>query len=133
MGAIEQRLRDLGFALPALNQSAANYVPGVLCGDVVFISDQTPKRDGKLVYKGKLGADVSKEKGYQAAQLCALNCLAALEELVVLDNVERIVRMTGYLNSESDFLDQSQFINGASDLLGNLFGEQGKHARSAWA
>ena len=131
MITIKQQLNKIGLQLPALNQPAANYVLGVQVGNLIFISGQTPKLNGTLRYKGKVGEQLTAEDGYAAARLCALNCLAAIDEMVGLDQVAQIVRVTGYVNSAQDFVDQSKVINGASDLLVELFSERGKHARSA--
>lgn len=130
--SIENRMVDLNLVLPALNRPAAAYIPGVMEGDLLFVSGQTPKVNGVLQYKGKLGSEISEEEGYQAAKLCALNCLAVVSELAGgLEKVQRIVKVTGFVNSTSDFTGHSQVLNGASDLFNLIFEERGTHARSA--
>ena len=128
----EAKLRDLGLALPEVPKPVAEYVPAKRVGDLVYVSGQGPIRDGKPVYVGRVGAEVSPEDAYKAAQICALNCLAAVKSLVgSLDAVEEIVQVRGFVNSAPDFHDQPKVINGASELLVKLFGERGRHARAA--
>ena len=127
--SIYERLMALGLELPPFNPPAANYVPVVCCGNMAYTAGQTPKLAGVLQYKGKV---VSVEEGYQAARLCALNCLGQLDKMDGgLDNIARIVKVVGFVNSVPDFTAQSGVLDGASDLLGGLFGEAGRHARSA--
>jgi enamine deaminase RidA (YjgF/YER057c/UK114 family) len=114
-------------AAPNPNLSAATKF-----GNLVFVAGHGPHKDDQLVYRGKLGQDVDAETGYQAAQLVALNMLASLKaEIGDLDRVKRIVKLLGMVNSAPDFGQQPEVINGASDLLTHVFGERGKHARSA--
>ena len=128
----EVRLKELGLELPEVPKPVAEYVPAKRVGDLVYVSGQGPIRDGKLVYMGRVGAEVSPEDAYKAAQLCALNCLAAVKSLIgSLDAVEEIVQVRGFVNSAPDFHDQPKVINGASELLVKLFGERGRHARAA--
>ena len=130
--SIEKKLKELGIVLPLPNPPGAIYQPGVLAGNFIFTAGQTPKVDGKLVYKGKVGQEVSVEDGKKAARLCCLNCLAIIKEVAgSLDRVERIVKMTGFVNANADFYQQSKVIDGASSLLYDIFGEVGGHARSA--
>lgn len=132
MPSPEERLKELGIELPKPPKPLAAYVPAVRAGDLVFISGQAPMRDGKPVYTGRVGADLTLEEGYEAARLVMINALAVLkEEIGSLDNVERIVKVLGWVNSAPDFTQQPQVINGASELLEQLFGERGRHARSA--
>ncbi|HLS90350.1 MAG TPA: RidA family protein [Limnochordia bacterium] len=132
MPSPEERLKELGIELPKPPKPLAAYVPAVRAGDLVFISGQAPMRDGKPVYTGRVGADLTLEEGYEAARLVMINALAVLkEEIGSLDNVERIVKVLGWVNSAPDFTQQPQVINGASELLEQVFGERGKHARSA--
>jgi len=127
----EMRLRELGLELPEVPKPVAEYVPAKRVGDLVYVSGQGPIRDGKPVYVGRVGAEVSPEDAYKAAQICALNCLAAVKSLVgSLDAVEEIVQVRGFVNSAPDFHDQPKVINGASELLVKLFGERGLHART---
>ena len=128
----EAKLRDLGLELPEVPKPVAEYVPAKRVGDLVYVSGQGPIRDGKPVYVGRVGAEVSPEDAYKAAQLCALNCLAAVKSLVgSLNAVEEIVQVRGFVNSAPDFHDQPKVVNGASELLVKLFGERGRHARAA--
>lgn len=129
---IEEHLQELGIVLPKANPPAAVYCPGVQAGNLVFTAGQTPKIDGKLQYTGKLGQDLTVEDGQAAARLCILSCLAILKDTVgSLDRVERIVKLTGFVNSAPAFTKQSQVIDGASQLLYDIFGPAGAHARSA--
>lgn len=129
---IEQRLQELGWTLPPPQTPVANYVRAVRTGHLLFLAGHLPVRDGQVVYRGKVGRDMDVETGYQAAQLVMLNCLATLkDELGDLDRVKRIVKVLGMVNSDAEFTDQPKVINGASDLLIALYGERGRHARSA--
>jgi len=128
----EANLRDLGLALPEVPKPVAEYVPAKRVGNFVYVSGQGPIRDGRPAYVGRVGAEVSPEDAYKAAQICALNCLAAVKSLVgSLDAVEEIVQVRGFVNSAPDFHDQPKVVNGASELLVKLFGERGRHARAA--
>lgn len=132
MGQVESKLEALGLALPAPPAPVANYVRAVRAGTLIFLAGHGPSRDGKLAYQGKLGADMDVETGYQAAKLVMLNCLATLkQEIGELDRVVGIVKLLGMVNCVPDFGQQPEVINGASDLLTELFGERGRHARSA--
>lgn len=127
-----ERLRELGLTLPAIPPAAGKYLPGVRSGQLVFVSGQTPTVDGRLTLTGYVGEHVSVEQGRQGARLAALNCLAQLAAVTgSLDRVRRIVRLTGYVRSAPGFGEQPAVINGASELLIDLWGEQGQHARSA--
>lgn len=132
MGSIEQKLKELGLELPPCPKPVGAYVPGVLHEDLVFVSGQTPIEGDTLVYKGKVGKDLTVEEGYKAARLSVLRCLSELKATVGdLDKVEGILKLTGFVNSTGDFGDQPRVINGASELLEKIFGEKGKHARAA--
>ena len=132
MSTIEARLRELGLELPPVPVPVAEYVPAKRVGDLVYVSGQGPIRDGKPVYVGRVGAEVSLEEAYKAAQLCALNCLAAVKSVVgSLDVVEEIVQVRGFVNSAPDFYAQPKVVNGASELLVKIFGERGRHVRVA--
>ena len=130
---VEYRLRDLGYELPTVPQPAGSYVPVTLAtGTLLFTAGQLPFKDGRLPHTGKVGADVSVEDAKEAACLCALNALAAVKaELGTLENVGRVVKVTGYVASAAGFNGQPEVMNGASDLLGRLFGEKGLHSRTA--
>ena len=123
----EERLEELGLKLPALRPSSGNYVSCVRTGNLIFTSGQ-----GTDEYRGKLGEDVSIEVGYQAARHCMLNLLAVIKnELGDLSKVKRVVKILGMVNSSPDFKDHPKVMNGSSDLLVEVFGEKGRHARSA--
>ena len=131
MSVIETRLSELGLVVPQAPKPVAAYVPGVLCGELVFTSGQLPSANGEIM-KGKLGAGMTVEEGYEAAKLSALNCIGVLKSIVGdLDRVEQIVKVVGFVNSTPDFEAQPKVINGASELLGKIFGDSGVHSRSA--
>ena len=125
------RLAELGIRLPPVAAPVASYVPAVRCGQLVFTSGQLPFVDGGLRRTGKVGGSVDPEDAAADAKLCALNALAAVDELVGLDQVARVVRVVGYVASAEGFSGQPRVVNGASELLGKVFGEAGRHARSA--
>ncbi|WP_144119748.1 RidA family protein [Catellatospora sichuanensis] len=126
-----EKLAELGLKLPELVPPVAAYVPAVRSGNHVYVSGQLPMADGKLLATGKVGAEISAEQAKELAARCALNGLAALEWLVGLDKVVRIVKVVGFVASAPGFTGQPGVINGASELFGAVFGEAGKHARSA--
>ncbi|MGB3895559.1 RidA family protein [Mycolicibacter sinensis] len=125
------RLTELGIELPETAAPLAAYVPAVRTGDLVYTSGQLPMLNGKLARTGKVGAEVSPEDGYALARICALNALAAVDALVGLDSVTRVVKVVGFVASGPNFNGQPGVINGASELLGEVFGDAGAHARSA--
>ncbi len=130
--SLEQQLNKLGFKLPPAPKPVATYVPATRVGELLFLSGVVPSRDGKLLYHGKLGAELSVQDGYEATQYTLLNALAIIrEELGSLEQVKQVVRMTGYVASADGFTGQPAVVNGASDLLVQLFGENGRHARIA--
>jgi enamine deaminase RidA (YjgF/YER057c/UK114 family) len=132
MSGIEERLSELGLELPETAPPVANYVPAVRTGNLVFVSGHAPRQAGRFVYLGKVGRELSVDDGYQAARVVILSALASLKaEIGDLDRVRRIVKLLGMVNSAPEFHDQPAVINGASDLLVELFGEAGRHARSA--
>ena len=132
MTQVEAKLEALGLTLPAPPSPFANYVLAVTVGNLVFLSGHGPTRDGTPVLTGKVGAERTVEEGYEAAQLTMLNCLSTLrQEIGDLDRVERIVKLLGMVNSTEEFGQHPRVINGASDLLVELYGERGRHARSA--
>ncbi len=129
--SIEERLSELGITLPKAAAPVASYVPVVTLGNVAHVSGQLPFIDGELV-TGRLGEDVELELGIRAARACGLMILAQLKAaLGSLDKVERIVKLGGFVNSHAGFTDQPKVVNGASDLMVDVFGEAGKHARAA--
>lgn len=132
MSRIESRLQELGLTLPPAVKPVAAYVPTARTGNLVFTAGQIPMVAGQLKHKGRLGAEVSIEQGYECARICAINCLSALKaELGDLDRVVKIVKVVGFVASVPGFVDQPKVINGASELLVEVLGEAGKHARSA--
>ena len=130
---IETRLGELGIELPETAASVANYVPVARSGDLLFVSGQLPMKDGKVVWTGTVGDLLSIEEGAEAARLCAINMLAQLRAALDgdLNRVKRVVRLGGFVASAGDFSAQPQVINGASDLMVDLFGDAGRHARAA--
>jgi len=128
----EAKLAELGIAIPGVPKPVAAYVPFVRSGDLVFTSGQICMENGQLKYKGKVGQDLTPEEGYQAARLCAINTLAVLKAAIgSLDKVQQIVKVTVFVNSADGFNGQPQVANGASDLYQTVFGDAGRHARSA--
>ncbi len=132
-GMIDGRLAELGIDLPQASAPAANYVPYVVSGNNVYISGQVTVSDGELKFIGKLGDGYGVDDGYQAARLCGLNIIAQLKAACGgdLDRVTRCLKLGGFVNSTPDFGDQPKVINGASDLMVDVFQDKGKHARFA--
>ena len=131
-GKIEKRLQELGVRLPEASAPAANYVPSVESRGMLYISGQIPRGPNGPAHIGKLGAGIAIEEGAAAARLCALSLLAQAKlALGDLDRVKRVVKVVGFVNSAPDFTDQPRVVNGASDLLVEVFGDAGRHARSA--
>lgn len=130
---IEQKLAKLGLTIPQPPKPVAAYVPAIQMNDQLFTSGQLPVVQGELKYRGKVGQELTKEQGYEAAKICALNALSAAKMVIgELDNIEQIVKVVGYVNSAPGFTEQPAVVNGASEFLKQLFGEQrGAHARSA--
>ena len=129
---VEERLKEMGIALPPAVTPVANYVPAVRTGNLVFLSGHGPfKEDGSLI-TGKVGSDLTAEQGYEAARRVAIGLLGSLKAIIGdLDKVRRVVKLLGLVNCKPDFTDQPKIINGASDFLVEVFGDKGKHARSA--
>lgn len=125
------RLAEMGITLPAVVPPVAAYVPAVRSGDLVWTSGQLPVVEGRMELTGKVGALVTPEQAKDLARACALNALAAVDALVGLDAVVRVVKVVGYVASVPDFTGQPAVVNGASELLGEVFGDAGQHARSA--
>ncbi|HZQ34259.1 MAG TPA: RidA family protein [Mycobacterium sp.] len=125
------RLRELGIKLPTAAKPLAAYVPAVRTGNLVYTAGQLPMTAGKLAVTGKVGADVTPEVGKTLARVSALNALAAVDALVGIDSLVRVVKVVGYVASAPGFTGQPSVVNGASELLGEVFGEAGGHARSA--
>jgi enamine deaminase RidA (YjgF/YER057c/UK114 family) len=131
MSAPGERLRELGLTLPSVATPAGAYVPARRSGSLVFTAGQVPFVDGVLAATGKVGAEITPEQGYELARTCTLNALAAVDDLVGLDAVAGLVKVVGFVASAPGFTGQPGVINGASELLGAVFGEAGRHARSA--
>ncbi|WP_349899578.1 RidA family protein [Parafrigoribacterium soli] len=132
MSKIDDRLAELGLALPEVAKPVAAYVPAVISGNLVFTSGQLPFTNGELPATGKVGADVEAEIAKSYARTCALNGLAAAASVIgSLDRVTRVVKVVGFVASDPAFSGQSGVINGASEFLGEVFGDAGAHARSA--
>ncbi|MGL5809835.1 MAG: RidA family protein [Nocardioides sp.] len=128
----QARLAELGLPLPDLVPPLAAYVPAARTGDLVYTSGQLPAKDGQMLATGRLGAEVSVDQGYACAQQCALNALAAVKaEIGDLALVRRVVKVVVFVASDPSFTDHPKVANGASELLGEVFGDAGRHARSA--
>jgi len=132
MEKIENKLHELGLTLPDVPKPVAAYIPAKKSGNLVFTAGQLPMVNGELILKGLLGQDVEMEDANKAARICALNALAAIKGVIGdLDEIKQIVRVVGYVASVQTFTQQPAVVNGASELLVEIFGEAGKHARSA--
>ena len=130
--SIETKLEELGITLPEAPAAVAAYQPWIRTGNLIFTSGQLPFRDGQIAYEGKLGAELSQDDGYQAARQCALNAIAQLKAASGnLDKIQKIVRIEGYVHCADGFRGHPQVLNGASDLIAEIFGEKGKHTRLA--
>jgi enamine deaminase RidA (YjgF/YER057c/UK114 family) len=125
------RLGELGIELPEVAKPLASYIPAVRSGNLVYTSGQLPMQAGKLTATGKIGADITPEEGKALARICALNALAAVDSLVGIDAVTQVVKVVGFVASAPGFNGQPGVVNGASDLLAEVFGDRGGHARSA--
>ena len=129
---IEEKIKELGLELPEAPKALAAYIPSLKINNLVFTAGQIPVVKGELKIKGKLGAEISEEEGRKAAEICAMNCLSVVKTAAgSLDNIGRIVKLTVFVNSAEGFSDQHKVANGASELIGKIFGEAGQHVRSA--
>ena len=129
---VADKLKSLGITLPPTPKPVAAYVPAVQVDDLVFTSGQLPIVNGQLQFKGKLGEEITKEQGYEAAKICALNALSAIQSVAgELNCIEQVVKVVGFVASAEGFTEQPAVVNGASEFLKELFGEKGAHARSA--
>ena len=129
---IKKRLKDLGISIPNAPKPAGSYVPVVLTGKLAFVSGQIPIKDGQVVYQGKVGDTQSIDNAQEAAKLCVINGLAQIEAYCgTLDNLEKIIKISGFVNSTQDFTEHPKVINAASDLLMKIFDEKGRHSRIA--
>ncbi|MCB0896090.1 MAG: RidA family protein [Nocardioides sp.] len=132
MSAVEDRLAELGLTVPEVPSPVAAYVPAVVSQDLVFTSGQLPMKNGELLVTGKVGGEVSVEEAVACAEQCALNAIAAVKSMVGdLDRVAQVVKVVAFVASTPDFTGQPGVANGASELLGKVFGDAGVHARSA--
>ena len=133
MHVFEENIKQLGIEIPDMPNALANYVPYKISDSIVYVSGQAPVMNGKLIYKGKVGNDISIEDGIKAAELCCINIISVLKKSINGDwnKLDNFLKLGGFVNCNSDFVDQPQIINGASDLLVKIFGEQGKHSRFA--
>ena len=133
MHSFEENIKNLGLKIPELPKALANYVPYKIVGKTMYISGQAPVKNGELIYKGKVGSDISVEDGIEAARLCVINIIAAVKTGLEGDwsKLDSFVKLTGYVNCQDTFTDQPKIINGASDMLVEIFGDQGRHSRVA--
>ena len=128
----EKKLEEMEIELPAAPKPMGAYVPALVAGSLAFVSGEKASVEGTMAYTGKVGGDLTIEEGYQAARICGINCLAALRStLGSLDDVKRVVKVVGYVNSAPGFNQQPKVVNGASELFLEVFGEGGQHARVA--
>ena len=132
MGKIEERLNELGIVIPEAPKPVAAYIPAKRVGNLIFTAGQLPMVNGELISKGLLGQDVEIEEANKAARICTINAIAAIKGVIGdLDQIQQIVRVVGYVASVSTFTQQPAVVNGASELLLEIFGDNGKHARTA--
>ena len=133
MHLFDENIKNLGLNIPDLPKALANYVPYKIIGKTIYISGQAPVQNGELLYKGKVGSDISIQEGIEAAKLCVINIIAALKTGLEgdWDKLDSFVKLTGFVNCQDNFTDQPKIINGASDMLVEIFGDQGRHARVA--
>ncbi len=133
MHLFDENIKNLGLNIPDLPKALANYVPYKKIGKTIYISGQAPVQNGELIYKGKVGSDISIEEGIEAAKLCVINIIAALKTGLEgdWDKLDSFVKLTGFVNCQDNFTDQPKIINGASDMLVEIFGDKGRHARVA--
>ena len=133
MHLFEENIKNLGLNIPELPKALANYVPYKIVGKTMYISGQAPVRNGEMIYKGKVGSDITIEEGIEAAKLCVINIIAAVKTGLEGDwnKLDSFVKLTGFVNCQDSFTDQPKIINGASDMLVEIFGDQGRHARVA--
>ena len=133
MHIFEKNIKDLDLNIPDLAQPVANYVPYKIFDKILYVSGQAPSKDGSLIYIGKVGEEITEEDGIKAAELCCINIIAALKSAINSDweKLDGFIKLGGFVNSNTNFTNHPQIINGASNLLVKIFGEQGKHTRFA--
>ena len=129
----EENIKQLGIEIPDMPAALANYVPFKVSDSIVYVSGQAPVKNGELIYKGKVGEDITVDSGIKAAELCCVNIISALKKSINGDwnRLDSFLKLGGFVNCNNNFYDQPKIINGASDLLVKIFGDQGKHARFA--
>jgi enamine deaminase RidA (YjgF/YER057c/UK114 family) len=129
---IEEKINQLGFKIPPPPKPLAAYIPATQVGNLIYTSGQVPIVDGRIIYAGKVGKDLTEEEASKAAELCMINCLSAVKSIIGnLDKIKRIVKITVFVNSSEGFTAQPKVANGASELVEKIFDENGKHVRSA--
>ncbi len=133
MHIFEENIKKLDLKIPDLPSPLANYVPYKVSDNTVYVSGQGPVIDGKIIYSGKVGNEISQEEGVKAAELCCINIIAALKSSINGDwnRLDTFLKLGGFVNCDNDFIDQPKIINGASNLLVNIFGDKGRHSRFA--
>ena len=133
MHIFEKNIKDLGLHIPDMAMPIANYVPYKIFDKILYVSGQAPIKEGSLIYKGKVGEDITEEEGIKASELCCINIIAVLKSAINSDwkRLDQFVKLGGFVNCNSDFTNHPQIINGASDLLIKIFGEYGMHSRFA--
>ena len=133
MHMFEENIKQLGIEIPDMPAALANYVPFKVSDSIVYVSGQAPVKNGELIYKGKVGEDITVDDGIKAAELCCVNIISALKKSINGDwnRLDSFLKLGGFVNCNNNFYDQPNIINGASDLLVKIFGDQGKHARFA--
>ena len=133
MHIFEKNIKNLELKIPSMALPVANYIPYKILDKILYISGQAPIKEGLLIYKGKVGKDITEEEGIEAAKLCCINIISALKSAINNDweKLDGFIKLGGFVNCDANFVNHPQIINGASDLLVNIFGEQGKHTRFA--
>ena len=133
MHLFDENIKNLGLNIPDLPKALANYVPYKIIGKTIYISGQAPAHNGEIIYKGKVGSDITVEDGIEAAKLCVINIIAAVKTGLNgdWDKLDSFVKLTGYVNSSDDFIDQPKVINGDSAIIVKIFGNKGMHTRAA--
>ena len=133
MHIFEKNIKNLELKIPSMALPVANYVPYKIFDKILYISGQAPIKEGSLIYKGKVGKDITEEEGIEAAKLCCINIISALKSAINNDweKLDGFIKLGGFVNCDANFVNHPQIINGASDLLVKIFGEQGKHTRFA--
>ena len=133
MHIFEKNIKNLELKIPSMALPMANYVPYKICDKILYISGQAPINEGSLIYKGKVGKDITEDEGIEAAKLCCINIISALKSAINNDweKFDGFIKLGGFVNCDANFINHPQIINGASDLLVKIFGEQGKHTRFA--